>query len=651
MTPETQVPSRRRAARLGAFSLALALPLGLGGLAAHAAPAAPAAPGLAPATADASATGAQAGPDKDSVQDAHGRHGPKPVGHKLPKVATMTGSGGAVASVDPVASQVGIDVLKAGGNAADAAVATAAALGVTEPYANGIGGGGFFVYYDAKSQQVSTLDGRETAPAGMHEKSFLEPDGKPMEFWKAVNSGLSVGVPGTPATWQAALDRWGSRSFSQLLAPAQKIAERGFVVDDSFAQATADNAERFAKFPATAQIFLPGGEPVVPGQVLRQPDLAKAYAALREHGPAAFTSGPLADAMVQTVQHPKTAEGVSVPAGTMTHADLRAYQVLAKDPIHSTYRGYDVYAMGLPSSGGIAVGSTLNLLEQYEKRTGTTVNDADQAAYLHAFAEATATAFADRNRWVGDVPGVPVAELISKGFAAERACGFDPAKAQQRPIAFGEPDGEYGPCAAPGEGGGGAPNDGAATTHLTTSDKWGNVASYTLTIEQFGGSGMVVPGWGFLLNNEMTDFEFEPMTQGVPALNLPAPGKRPRSSMAPTIVLKDGKPVVAVGAAGGATIITTTAQILTGYLDRDLSLVKAVAADRISSRNTATTAEPSLIVSDDGKKLIDSGHELTPAAAIGRATAIAFKDGKAIPAAETSRGGGGSAMVVKRDRR
>lgn len=639
MTPATpQVCwSPRRVGRLGALLLALTVPLGLGCATASA----------VAATDAQEPTGSSAG----SATHTHGRHAPGPVGHTLPKVATMTGSGGAVSSVDPVASGVGIDVLKAGGNAADAAVATAAALGVTEPYANGIGGGGFFVYYDAKTAKVATLDGREAAPAGMHEASFLEPDGTAMDFDKAVNSGLSVGVPGTPATWKAALDAWGSRSYSQMLAPAQRIAERGFVVDDAFAQATSENAERFAKFPATAAIFLPGGEPLAPGVVLRQPDLAKAYGELRRHGPAAFASGRIGAAVVNTVQQPQTAPGVSVPVGSMTLADLGAYRVLAKKPIHSTYRGLDVYGMPVPGSGGIAVAQSLNLLEAYEKRTGTTLADAGDGEYLHALAEATATAFADRNRWVGDVPGVPVGQLISKAFATERACGFDPVAAQPRPIPFGQPDGDYGPCPAQATGGGGAPTDGAATTHLTVSDRWGNVAAYTLTIEQFGGSGMVVPGWGFLLNNELTDFEFTPMTPGVPALNLPGPGKRPRSSMAPTIVLKDAQPVIATGAAGGATIITTTAQILTGYLDRDLSLVEAVAADRISSRNTATTAEPSLIVSQAGKQLASWGHELEPSATIGRATAIAFTDGTVTAAAETSRGGGGSAMVVTRHQR
>lgn len=577
-------------------------------------------------------------------------HKPSPVRNRLPKVATMTGSGGAVASVDAVASQVGLDVLARGGNAADAAVATAAALGVVEPYANGIGGGGFFVYYDAKSGKVSTIDGRETAPAAMTETSFLE-NGTPMDFEKAVNSGLSVGIPGTPATWARALDRWGTKSFSDMLAPAQRIAERGFVIDDAFAAATEDNAKRFAQFPETAKIFLPGGEPIRAGSVLRQPDLAKAYRELRREGPNAIYRGDIGKAIVKVVNKPVTAKGVTVPSGSMTRADLRAYKALDKAAVHSTYRGLDVYGMPVPSSGGIAVAEALNLLEAYEARTGEALSKVSDAQYLHRLAEASATAFADRNRWVGEGANTPVAELMSKGFAKERSCGFDPAKAQARPIAFGSPDGDYGDCATLAPGKVGVVNDGQATTHLTVSDKWGNVAAYTLTIEQFGGSGMVVPGYGFLLNNELTDFNMAPMTDGVPDPNLPGPGKRPRSSMSPTIVLKDGKPYLAVGAAGGATIITTSLQIIAGYHDRGLPLVKAVAAPRISSRNTSATAEPGLIVSPVGQELAKLGQPMTPSDTIGRATAIAFGDkGSATPATETTRGGGGSAMVVKRAR-
>jgi len=568
-----------------------------------------------------------------------------PVGHTLPKTGTMTGSGGAVASVDPVASQVGIDVLKRGGNAADAAVATAAALGVVEPYANGIGGGGYFVYYDARTKRVSTIDGRETAPAGMTETSFLE-GGKPMDFTKAVNSGLSVGVPGTVATWQAALQDYGTRSFSQMLAPAEEIARRGFVVDDAFETATADNAKRFAQFPATASLFLPGGKPVEAGTVLRNPDLAATYAELRRRGPSALYRGGIAQDIAKVVNTPVTVPGVMVPIGTMTTADLGRYQVKRLAPIHSTYEGHDYYGMAGSSSGGIAVAETLNLLEEYAERTGVALHDVDDVQYYHRFAEATATAFADRNRWVGDVPGVPRQQLVSQGFARERACGFDPAKAQQRPIAFGNPDGAYGGCGtALGKAGQG--NDGQATTHLTVADKWGNVASYTLTIEQFGGSGMVVPGRGFLLNNELTDFNFRPMTEGVPDPNLPAPGKRPRSSMSPSIVLKGGRPFMAAGAAGGATIITTTAQTITEVIDRDKTAMGGLAAPRISSRNTAATAEPQLINSATGAALKALGQPMTSAETIGRGTAIRVLGRNLFDAgAEPTRGGGGSAMVV-----
>lgn len=607
--------------------------------AAAATPAATPAPASQPAV-ETSSVPARGGASKD-------RHGP--VGHRLPKVATMTGSGGAVATVDPVASQVAIDVLAKGGTAADAAVAATAALNVVEPYATGLGGG-FFVYYDARHRRVQTLDGRETAPASLTSTSFTKPDGTPMDFDTVVNSGLSVGVPGSPAIWQTALDRWGRRSMNEMLAPAQRIAERGFVVDAPFTEATAKNQARFSRFPATAAVFLPGGKPVQPGTVLRQPDLAKTLGLLRAYGPRALYDGPIGKAVVDTVQHPRTAPGVTVPSGGMTAADLRAYTVRTKKPVVSTYHGLDVYGMPAPSAGGTAVAETLHLMEAYEKRTGTPLSRTDDVAYLHRFAEATATAFADRDRWVADVPNVPTAELTSTGFAAERACGFDPDAAAPRPIAFGTPDGSYAPCAPRAAGASGTMHDGASTTHVSVADRWGNVASYTSSIEQFGGSGMVVSGYGFLLNNQLTDFEFVPPTKGVPHPNLPGPGKRPRSSMAPTILMKDGRPVLVVGAAGGATIITSTAQIVLGVTDRDLTLVGAVGAPRISSRNRSAEAEARILDSRTGAALRALGQPMTAPAAgtIGRATAIAMPTRRTfVAAAEPTRGGGGSAMVVR----
>lgn len=582
-----------------------------------------------------------------STHEDHGWHG-KP--QTLPKVPVMTGSGGAVSSVDRDASQVGIDVLARGGNAADAAVATAAALGVTEPYSAGIGGGGFLVYYDATSRKVTTIDGRETAPRTFTPTTFTKPDGTAMDFATVVSSGLSIGAPGTPALWEKAARTFGTVRLSELLKPAERLAADGFVVDQTFRDQTVQNAPRFAKFPATARIFLRGGQPPAVGSTFRNPDLAKAYRELRTHGAQSIYSGRLATAIAAEAQAPHTAPGVSVLGGRLTRADLAAYRALVKAPVHSDYRGYDVYGMPVPSSGGIAVAEILNLVEAYEAKTGTRLKSLDNAHYLHWFSEASATAFADRNRWVGDVPGVPVHQLTSDAFARERACLFNPTVAQPRPVPFGSPDGSYTSCAASGSRQG-QPSQGRSTTHLVTADKWGNVASYTLTIEQTGGSGITVPGYGFLLNNELTDFDFVPLTAGVPDPNLPGPGKRPRSSMSPTIVLKDGRPALAVGSPGGATIITSVAQTLLGHLDRGLPLVEAIAAPRLSSRNSGEGAEPALADSVDGAALRAMGHTLVSPGVppeIGAVTAIRpFGHGQFEAAAESVRRGGGSAMVVQ----
>ncbi|MGW5242164.1 gamma-glutamyltransferase [Monashia sp. NPDC004114] len=576
-----------------------------------------------------------------------GWHGPHT---DLPKAPLMTGGGGAVSSVDRDASQVGIDVLTRGGNAADAAVATAAALGVTEPYSTGIGGGGFLVYYDAKSKRVTTIDGRETAPAAFTDQAFIDPaTGKPYAFATAVNSGLSVGVPGTPALWDKALRDLGTLSLNDALKPAERLAADGFVVDKTFADQTAANAARFSVFPETARVFLRDGQAPAVGSVFTNPDMAKAYRTLRTQGVEALYAGALGQAIVAESNAPHTAPGTSVMGGKLTTADLRAYRALTRAPIHSEYKGLDVYGMPVPSSGGIAVAEILNLMKAYEDRTGVKTSALSQVDYLHRFSEASATAFADRNRWVGDVPGVPVSELVSPGFAAERACLFDPAVAHSRPIPFGSPDGTYSSC-APGLVAQGQPYEGQSTSHLTVADRWGNVASYTLTIEQTGGSGITVPGYGFLLNNELTDFNFTPLSAGVPDPNLPGPGKRPRSSMSPTVILEDGQPFLAVGSPGGATIITSVSQTILGYLDRGLPLVDAIAAPRLSSRNGAEGAEPQILNGPDGAALTAMGHTLVSGGTpneIGAVTAIrTFGDNRFEAAAETVRRGGGSAMVV-----
>ncbi|MFE8948715.1 gamma-glutamyltransferase [Streptomyces sp. NPDC007856] len=560
------------------------------------------------------------------------------------KVPVAVGYGGAVASVDADASAAGIEVLRHGGNAVDAAVATAAALGVTEPYSSGIGGGGYFVYYDAKSRTVHTIDGRETAPLSADSDLFVE-NGKPLAFADAVSSGLSVGTPGTPATWQTALDEWGSKRLGTVLKPAERIARDGFTVDDTFRSQTASNETRFRYFLDTAKLFLPNGQLPVVGSTFKNPELARTYEELGREGVGAVYRGDIGDDIVNTVEHPPVdpASGWNARPGKLEEKDLAVYRAKFQAPTRTSYRGLNVYSIAPSSSGGTTVGEALNILEN------TDLSKASQVQYLHHFIEASRIAFADRGRWVGDpaFEDVPAKELLSQEYADSRACLIKDDAVLTSPLAPGDPRHP----AACGKGGTAAPTtyEGQNTTHLTVADKWGNVVSYTLTIEQTGGSGITVPGRGFLLNNELTDFSFTPANPAVHDPNLPGPGKRPRSSISPTIVLdKNNRPVVALGSPGGATIITTVLQTLTEFLDRRLPLVDAIAAPRASQRNAAQTElEPALYNGDLRKQLEALGHSFKLNPEIGAATGVQrLPGGKWLAAAEKVRRGGGSAMVV-----
>ncbi|MFJ4186909.1 gamma-glutamyltransferase [Kitasatospora sp. NPDC089509] len=569
-----------------------------------------------------------------------------PAGAAAPPAKTpeAVGWGGAVASVDADATAAGIEVLRKGGNAVDAAVAAAAALGVTEPYSSGVGGGGYFVYYDHATGRVHTIDGRETAGRTADSGLFLE-GGKPLAFADAVTSGLSVGVPGTPATWDSALRQWGTRSLAQNLEPAERIAENGFVVDATFRGQTSDNYARFKDFPATAKLYLPNGKLPEVGSVLRNPDLAATYKLLAKDGVKAFYQGELAQDIANTVQHPPVdpAAGRNARPGKVDTTDLAAYQVRRQAPTHVAYRDYDVYSMAPSSSGGTTVGEALNILEDGDLSTYSSTQ------YYHHFLEASRIAFADRNRWVGDpaFEDVPTKQLLSERYAASRACLISPDHALTSPLAPGDPR-HPADCADTGQAVP-EPYEGPNTTHLTVADRWGNIVSYTLTIEQTGGSGITVPGRGFLLNNELTDFDFTPLAAGVPDPNLPGPGKRPRSSMSPTIVLRDGEPLLATGSPGGATIVTTTLQVLLGRLDRGLSLEQAIAAPRASQRNTAVTqAEPGFLALPERTALEALGHTFADGGEIGAATGVErLPDGRWVAAAEPVRRGGGSAAVVR----
>ncbi|MCK2221007.1 gamma-glutamyltransferase family protein [Actinomadura sp. ATCC 31491] len=548
------------------------------------------------------------------------------------KVPVAEGYGGAAATVDLDATKAAVAVLRRGGNAVDAAVAAGAVLGVTEPYSAGLAGGGFLVYYDAARRRVHTIDGRETAPKAMTATTF---EGIP--FDEGVTSGLSAGVPGTLATWDLALRRFGTLSLRQALQPAIEVASKGFVVDQTFYDQTAANAARFKDFTSTAKLYLPNGAPPPVGSVFRNPELADTYRELARRGPGWLYGGRLGQEIVATVKRPPVTPGSTrnVRPGLMELSDLTAYRALLREPTKVTFKGLDVYGMAPPSSGGSTVGEALNILEALPQ------------VGVHEYLEASRLAFADRNAYVGDLPGVPLKELLSDGFAKERACLIG-ERALTSPVAPGSPDGSYGPCAQPTGTATPTAAEGPETTHLVVADRWGNVVAYNLTIESTGGNGIVVPGRGVLLNNELTDFTFGP-APGDP--NLPGPGKRPRSSMAPTLVFEGERPVLAVGSPGGSTIITTVLQILVNRYEFGMSLPDALAAPRATQRNTAQTQAEQAFLDRYRSELEARGHSLVLNPEIGAATGLELLGrGRVQAVAEPARRGGGSAMVVSPSR-
>ena len=570
------------------------------------------------------------------------------------KHATEIGGGGAVASADPDATRAGIKVLRHGGNAVDAAVATAATLGVTEPYVAGVGGGGFMVVYSARDHRVHTIDGRETAPADFPQDAFIDPStGAPIPFTpQRVTTGIAVGVPGTLASWKSALDRWGSEPLARLLRPAEHTARRGFVVDDTFRSMTQDNLDRLRLFTPSRRYFLtPDLQPKPVGSVLRNPDLARTYRLIGRRGIGALYDGPIGQAILRTVHNPPLAPDANpswdVIPSPMTASDLRSYTAPERQPTSVDYRRYRVFGMPPPSSGGSTDGEALNILE------GWNLGSEDRALALHQYLEASRVAFADRNRWVGDpaFSDVPLDGLLSQGFADERRCLIGD-QALASPVAPGDPTPPYDTsCSGAGaQRGDAAEQTPGSTNHVTVVDRWGNVVSYTHTIEQIAGSGMAVPGYGFLLNNELTDFDPAPIHPPAPDPNLPAGGKRPRSSMAPTIVERDGRPVLGVGSPGGSTIITTVLQILVNRLDFGMSLPDAIAAPRASQRNSDPgDAEPAFMAQYGQELAQEYGEQLRIASPpeIGNATGIEIRpDGTLVAAAEPVRRGGGDAEVV-----
>ena len=472
-----------------------------------------------------------------------------------------------VAAANPHAVKAGADVLAAGGTAADALVAVQTMLGLVEPQSSGLGGGAFLVWYDAASGKITTLDGRETAPLAVTPRLFQDDQGAPLKFFDAVVGGRSVGTPGTPALLEAVHKGWGTQPWADLLAPATAMAEKGFAVSPRLAALVADDAERLASSATTAAYFLPDGVPITAGMTLKNPDYAQTLSALAEGGAGAFYTGDIAADIVATVQ------GATGNPGVLSEVDLAIYQVKERAAVCAPYRAHEVCGMGPPSSGALAIGQILGLLEGYDLSAGPTDPDVRRL-----IGDASRLAFADRGRYVADtdyVP-VPVQGMLDPAYLAERAklLAGDDALPE---VAPGNPAFDHALNWA---------DDMAielpSTSHISIVDSSGNVASMTTTIENGFGSRLMVRG--FLLNNELTDFSFSSHVDGVPIANRVEPGKRPRSSMAPTIVMQGGKPVLAVGSPGGSRIIGYVAGAIIAHIDWDMDVQQAAAMPHAINR-------------------------------------------------------------------
>lgn len=480
----------------------------------------------------------------------------------LDQVHAISAEHGMVVAQEKISAQVGADILRRGGNAVDAAVATGFAMAVTYPRAGNIGGGGFMVIHSAERNEDITIDYRETAPAATTPQIFLGPDGKP-DAAKSRDSALGVGVPGTVAGLTLALEKYGSGKFSlaQLVEPAIALARDGFIVTDDMADTLPGWHRRLARWLSSAKIFSrPDGTPLGEGDRLVQSDLAETLSAVANQGPRGFYEGPVAD---------KLARAVSDAGGIMTPADLNSYSAVIRTPIRGTYRGYDIVSMPLPSSGGVVLVETLNILEGFQ------LADLKQgsAASLHLLIEAMKRAYADRARYLGDPAFVnaPIETLIAKDYAARLRAGITVDRATpSKTIVSASP----------------APREGTNTTHYSVVDSRGNAVSNTTTLNFSYGVGLVAEGTGVLLNNELDDFTAAVGASNAYGLvgfeaNLPGPGKRPLSSMSPTIVLKDGKPVLVTGSPGGSRIISTVLQVIVNVLDYKMDVAAAVAVPRL----------------------------------------------------------------------
>ncbi|WP_341891656.1 gamma-glutamyltransferase [Variovorax sp. YR752] len=522
---------------------------------------------------------------------------------------------GVVATANPHAAEAGAQILESGGNAVDAAVAIAYALNVVEPQSAGIGGGGFMMVHLARSGRTFTIDTRERAPAGSTPGMFSG-----LSFTQASTSGIAVGVPGMVRGTADAVRRWGRLPLARVLQPAIRLADDGFAATPRFvaSPACASATSRAKVYPETAEYFCPGGLPIAAGALVTNKPLAQTLRTIAREGPDAFYSGEIARGIIEG-QKRMSAGG---KPGTMTLADLQAYEATTRDPVVSSYRGYLIKGMGPPSSGALTIGQMLKMIERFPIGDARAGFGFGSPATLNVMAEVMRTAFADRALWMGDADFsyVPVKGLLNPTYTAMRSEPIAPtARLMVNPVA-GDPRPYDIGAWTPGTRHAGLASfagPGGSTTHFSVADKWGNLVSYTNTIESGYGAGMFAgyypdgctqiscfKSFGFLLNNELTDFNFTPSLNpftGEAAANDVAPGKRPRSSMAPSMIFdRKGRPLVAYGSPGGSTIINSVFNVTLNLLDHGMTLQQAIDAPRLS------------VTAAGGSVSIDTGNPLSP---------------------------------------
>ena len=518
----------------------------------------------------------------------------------------VVASNGMVASEQELASRIGLDILKSGGNAVDAAVAMGFALAVALPNAGNIGGGGFMMVHDAKTGKSVALDFREVAPAKATRDMYLDAQGKVIDG-KSLYTHYAVGVPGTVAGMEHALKRWGSLPLSRVVAPAVALADKGFPVSETLAKILQQEQKNMGRWPATQAIFWKNGAPLKRGDLLTQKDLAQSLRLIGEQGAKAFYEGAIAQ---------KIAAEMAPHAGALSLQDLKNYKVVEREPVRGSYRGYQIVTMPPPSSGGAHLIQILNMMERWPMNQW----GVNSAKSMHHMAEGMKLAYADRAEYLGDPDfvKVPLKGLISKRYADQLAAGINATQARSaKDIKPGKPQ----------------PYESDQTTHYSVVDKAGNAVAVTYTLNTNFGSGIVAKGTGIMLNNEMDDFSAKPGVANAYGLvggeaNAVAAGKRPLSSMTPTLVLKDGKPTLVTGSPGGARIITTVLQTVVNTIDFGMNPAEAAATPRFHHQWTPDELRIEKGFSADTLALLRQwGHNVAVKPSMGRTQTIQIRDG------------------------